>query len=150
MKDTQGHSPPSSSTSTTPNRPTFVPDPRQRFLYSRWYSVRAALAGARFTLQTQANVWIELTALAIAVLVGIWLQISAAEWAILSLVIGMVLALEAVNTAIEAVVDLVSPDYHPQAKLAKDAAAGALIFAVLASIGVGLAIFGPRLWQMVS
>lgn len=149
MKEPHVH--PSSTPSTTPkpNRPVFVPNPRQRFLYSRWYSVRAALDGARFTLQTQANAWIELAALALAVLLGIWLRISAVEWAILSLVIGMVLALEAVNTAIEAVVDLVSPNYHPQAKIAKDAAAGALIFAVLASIGVGLAIFGPRLWSIV-
>ena len=126
-----------------------MPDPRRRFLFSRWCSVRAALHGVRFTLRTQANAWIELAALFVVAIVGIWLRISPVEWAILSLVAGMVLALEAVNTAIEAVVDLVSPDYHPQAKIAKDAAAGAMIFAVLASIGVGLAIFGPRLWWMI-
>lgn len=111
--------------------------------------MRAALHGALFTLRTQANAWIELAALSVVVIAGIWLRVSPVEWAILSLVAGMVLALEAVNTAIEAVVDLVSPDYHPQAKIAKDAAAGAMIFAVLASIGVGLAIFGPRLWEMI-
>lgn len=111
--------------------------------------MRAALHGALFTLRTQANAWIELAALFVVAIVGIWLRISPVEWAILSLVTGMVLALEAVNTAIEAVVDLVSPDYHLQAKIAKDAAAGAMIFAVLASISVGLAIFGPRLWWMI-
>jgi diacylglycerol kinase (ATP) len=58
------------------------------------------------------------------------------------------LALEAVNTAVEAVVDLVAPHYHPLAKIAKDAAAGALVFAVLGSIGVAVAILGPRLWAL--
>ena len=71
------------------------------------------------------------------------------EWALLGLVVAMVLALEAVNTAVEAVVDLVSPDYHPLAKIAKDAAAGAMIFAVLGSIAVAATIFGPRLWALV-
>jgi diacylglycerol kinase (ATP) len=60
--------------------------------------------------------------------------------------VAVVLALEAVNTAVEAVVDLVSPHYHPLAKIAKDTAAGALVFAVLGSILVAASIFGPRLW----
>lgn len=131
-----------------PQRPSFVPDPRERFFYSRWVSFRAGVAGAIYTLRTQPNAWIELTALAVVAVVGVWLRITAVEWAILSLVIGLVLALEAVNTAIEAVVDLVSPDWHPQAKVAKDAAAGALVFAVASSLGVAAAIFGPRLWAI--
>jgi diacylglycerol kinase len=106
------------------------------------------VAGALYTLRTQSNAWIEVTALAVVVVVSVWLRISAVEWAIISLVIGLVLALEAVNTAIEAVVALVSPDWHPQAKVAKDAAAGALVFAVLSSLGVAAAIFGPRLWAL--
>ena len=61
----------------------------------------------------------------------------------------MILALEAVNTAIEAVVDLVSPQFHPLAKTAKDAAAGALVFAVCGSIFVAAAIFGPRLLALL-
>ena len=56
-----------------------------------------------------------------------------------------ILALEAVNTAVEAVVDLVSPEFHPLAKIAKDAAAGAMIFGVLGSLCIALGIFGPRI-----
>jgi len=54
-------------------------------------------------------------------------------------------ACEALNTAIETVVDLASPEIHPLAKTAKDVAAAALVFAVLASVVVGLAVFGSRL-----
>jgi diacylglycerol kinase len=117
------------------------------FLASRWFSFRAALAGASHTLRTQPNAWIELTAIALVSLLGWWVRLSALEWGLLGLTFFLVLACEAVNTAVEAVVDLVSPHYHPLAKIAKDAAAGALIFAVLGSLCVAAAIFGPRIWD---
>lgn len=113
----------------------------------RWFSFRAALSGAADTLVSQPNARVELLATLCVVLAGWWLRISPTEWAILGLSVAVVLALEAVNTGIEAVVDLVSPDYHPLAKRAKDAAAGALIFAVLGSLWVALWILGPPLWQ---
>ena len=118
------------------------------FLASRWFSFQAALSGVWHTLTTQPNAWIELTAVAVVTGAGWWLAISAIEWALLALTFGLILALEAVNTAVEAVVDLVAPHYHPLAKIAKDAAAGALVFAVLGSIGVAVAILGPRLWAL--
>ena len=86
--------------------------------------------------------------MAVVTCLGGWLQIAAIEWALLALTFSLVLALEAVNTAVEATIDLVSPHYHPLAKIAKDAAAGALVFAVLGSLGVATAILGPRLWQL--
>jgi diacylglycerol kinase len=96
-------------------------------------------------VKTQPNAWIELTAAVVVIAAGLWLRIDPIEWAVLALTLGLVLALESVNTAIEAAIDLVSPDHHPLAKTAKDAAAGALIFAVLGSLGVAVAIFGPRI-----
>ena len=57
--------------------------------------------------------------------------------------------LEGVNTAIEAVVDLASPEIHPLAKVAKDVGAGAVLIAAIASVTVGLLIFGPPLWERV-
>ena len=115
------------------------------FIVSRWYSFRVALNGARHTLRTQANAWIELTAILVVSGAGLWFGLRPVEWAVLALTFGAVLAMEAVNTAVEAVVDLVSPDHHPLAGLAKDAAAGALVFIVLGSLGVAVAIFGPRI-----
>ena len=79
---------------------------------------------------------------------GWWFAIHPIEWAMLGLTVFLVLAMEAVNTAVEATIDLVSPRYHPLAKIAKDTAAGAMIFAVLGSLWVAIAIFGPRLWQL--
>lgn len=131
------------------SRPPFVPNPRQNFLLSRWFSVKAALTGAAYTLRTQPNAWIELTAFAVVALAGWYFRVSAVEWAILGFTVAGVLALEAINTAVEAVVDLVSPDYHPLAKIAKDAAAGALIFALLGSLAVAGAIFGPRILALL-
>jgi diacylglycerol kinase len=120
----------------------------RRFLSSRWFSFRAAFAGVGYILRTQPNAWIELAACVVAGVAGWWFAISAVEWAVLGLTFFAVLALEAVNTAVEALVDLVSPQYHPLAKIAKDTAAGAMIFIVLGSMVVALAIFGPRLWML--
>ncbi len=116
---------------------------------NRWASFRAALSGAAVTLKTQPNAWIELIAAVVVIAAGWWLQIDRIEWAIIALTLGLILALESVNTAIEATVDLVSPEHHPLAKVAKDAAAGALIFAVLGSLGVAAAIFGPRILALI-
>lgn len=114
------------------------------FWQGRWYSFHAAGAGAGHTLRTQPNAWIELTALVVVALAAWYFRVAAVEWAILAVCIFGVLALEAINTAVEAVTDLVSPHYHPLAKTAKDAAAGALVFAVAGSIVVAVAIFGPH------
>jgi diacylglycerol kinase len=119
------------------------------FLRGRQLSFMAALEGVVYTLRTQPNAWIELTALSVVALAGLWFGISALEWGLLGLTIALILALEAVNTSIEAVVDLVSPQYHPLAKIAKDTAAGAMVLAVLGSIFVAAAIIGPRLWQLL-
>lgn len=121
------------------------PNHNGNFLSGRWASFRVALSGAVITLRTQPNAWIELTAAAVVIVAGWWFKIAPIEWAVIVLTLGLVLALESVNTAIEAAIDLVSPDHHPLAKIAKDAAAGALIFAVLGSLGVAVAIFGPRI-----
>lgn len=117
---------------------------------NRWHSFTAAVHGVGYTLRTQRNTWIELAAVAVVIAAGLWLRIRPTEWAVLALTVAMVLALEAVNSAIEALVDLVSPDYHELARVAKDCAAGAMIFAVLGSLAVAAAIFGPPLAGMIS
>lgn len=119
------------------------------FLAGRWFSFSAAAAGAVHTLRTQPNAWIELTAVLVVTAAGAWVGLARLEWVVLVLIFTLILALEAVNTAVEAVVDLVSPDYHPLAKIAKDAAAGALLLAVVGSIVIAGVIFGPRLWLLI-
>ena len=115
------------------------------FLLGRWFSLRAALAGTVHTIRSQPNAWIELTAIFVVTVAGWWFAVARWEWVALILIFSLILALEAVNTAVEAAIDLVAPEYHPLAKIAKDAAAGALVFAVLGSVVIAALIFGPRL-----
>ncbi|MCB0190099.1 MAG: diacylglycerol kinase family protein, partial [Caldilineaceae bacterium] len=100
------------------------------FWAGRWFSLHAAAAGVFHTIRTQPNAWIELTAVSSVTFVGILFGITRLEWIALVLIFSVIVALEAVNTAIEAAIDLVSPQYHPLAKIAKDAAAGALLITV--------------------
>jgi diacylglycerol kinase (ATP) len=70
------------------------------------------------------------------------------EWAVLLLVIGLVISLEILNTAVEAVVDLCSPEQSELARIAKDAAAGAVLVAAITAVAVGAFIFVPALWNL--
>ena len=117
---------------------------------NRWHSFICAVNGLVYTLRTQRNTRIELAATVTVIIAGIWLRIRPVEWALLALTVGVILALEAVNSAIEALVDLVSPEYHELARIAKDCAAGAMLFAVLGALGVAASIFGPRFWALAA
>lgn len=79
---------------------------------------------------------------ALAAAMGWYFQLNPLRWAVLWLTIGLVLSLEALNTAVEAAVDLSSPECHPLAKRAKDCAAGAVLLSALAALGVGFCLFG--------
>ena len=81
---------------------------------------------------------IHCTAMVLVIAAGIILKLSVTEWCICLVLFGMILALELVNTAIEAVVDLVTEEYRPLAKLAKDTAAGAVLIASIMAAGAGI------------
>lgn len=109
-------------------------------------SVQHAWSGLVFTVRTQRNAKIHLVFGATVLGVACWLPLSKLEIALLLLTIGAVLAGETINTTVEAIVDLLSPEWHPQAKVAKDvAAAGVLILSLTAAM-IGLLILGPPLW----
>lgn len=99
--------------------------------------------------RTQPNARFHLAASVAVVLSGFWLEISRLEWAALVLCIALVLALEAVNTALEYLTDLVSPEYHQLAGKAKDAAAGAVLLAAVGAAVVGGVVFLPRLIDLI-
>ncbi|MBI1298294.1 diacylglycerol kinase [bacterium] len=113
-------------------------------------SLQHALRGVFFVLTTERNAQIEGVVASFAILLGILLRISAVEWAVVFTLIALVIALEIANTALEAVVDLATSEYHPLARVAKDSAAGAVLWGAACSVIVGLFIFGPRLWRLVS
>ncbi len=114
-----------------------------------WKSLGYAAEGIVHTVRTQRNARIHLAALSLVVLAGLVFRISRVEWALVLLVSGMVIALEMANSAIEAIVDMVQPDHHPLAKVAKDAAAAAVLTAALTAVTVGLLVFGPRVWALL-
>ncbi|MCE7937916.1 diacylglycerol kinase [bacterium] len=114
-------------------------------MYHRVMSFRHAFAGLAHVARTQTNARIHLVAAAVVVVLGARLGLPARDWALVALCIGLVLAAEAMNTAVEAVVDLASPDVHPLARVAKDAAAGAVLLTAMAAAAVGLLVLGPPL-----
>lgn len=86
---------------------------------------------------------------AIAVIIsGVLFQISYVEWLICLLLIGAVFALELINTAIEAIVNMITTDYNFYAKVAKDTSAGAVLVMSIASAVIGLIIFVPKLIEL--
>ena len=108
---------------------------------------RFAFSGLWYALRTQRNTRIHLTIAAVVVVLGMWLGLSLTQWAVLTLTIGFVLVSEMLNTVAETLVDLVSPGYHPLAKVIKDVTAGAVLLAAIISVIVGLLVLGPPLWE---
>ncbi|RLC97893.1 MAG: diacylglycerol kinase family protein [Chloroflexi bacterium] len=109
-------------------------------------SFRFAFAGLWYALRTQRNTRIHLIIAAGAVALGVWLSLSFTQWAVLTLTIGSVLVSEMLNTVAETLVDMISPDYHPLAKIVKDVTAGAVLLAAIVAVIVGLLVLGPPLW----
>jgi diacylglycerol kinase len=114
-----------------------------RFFRSFYY----AFAGLFFLFRTQRNARVELCAGIAACGLAVWLHLPRVDWAILFLTIALVLILEGLNTSIEIAIDLACPEYDPRAKVAKDLAAGMVLIASIASVGVGVAILGIPLWN---
>lgn len=114
---------------------------------SFWRSVSHACAGLVHTFLTQRNARWHVIGALFAVALGVWLRIGLTDWAILALTIGAVAAGETINTTVEALVDLMSPEWHERAKTAKDVSAGAVLLLALTAVVVGLLVLGPPLWE---
>ncbi len=105
------------------------------------YAFEGIFAGIR----GERNMKIHCFAAVCVVVAGVLFHISVTEWCICLVLFGLILSLELVNPAIEAVVDLVTEDKKPLAKLAKDTAAGAVLIAAVMAAMAGLLIFVPKL-----
>ncbi len=108
-----------------------------------------AFRGILETCRRERNFRIHLAIGAATVALGLWLGLSSAEWRWIVACSALVLVSELLNTALEALVDLASPDYHQLAKRAKDAAAAAVLLAAIAAVTIGCTIFIPKLWAVV-
>ena len=119
---------------------------KQRFSPGRrMLSFKYAIRGISHMMATQHNAWIHLAISVIVVIAGIWFELSPAEWVLIALTIGIVFAAEAFNTAIEMLVDKVSPDFDPVAGRIKDVAAGGVLISALVAVVVGVIIFLPKI-----
>jgi diacylglycerol kinase len=121
-----------------------------RFTFAqRLKSFRYACNGIIFMLRTQHNAWIHL-AITLAVCVLGWgLGLSAADWRWLIIAIALVWFAELINTAVEYVCDLVSPDHNERVKRAKDIAAGAVLICAVGAALIGVLTFWPYLLRMI-
>ena len=104
-----------------------------------------AFQGIFNTIRTERNIKIHCAAAILVTIFGIWLQISKTEWMICFILFGLILALELVNTAVEATVDLFTEERKPLAEKAKDAAAGAVLIVAIFAAVIGILIFIPKL-----
>ncbi|MDE5678310.1 MAG: diacylglycerol kinase family protein [Phocaeicola sp.] len=112
-------------------------------LQKRIKSFAYAWKGVCSFLSKEHNAWIHCTAIVVVTAIGFCTGITHTEWLVLILCFAMVLAAEAFNTAIERLVDLASPDFHPLAGQAKDIAAGAVLICAIGAAIIGLIIFVP-------
>ncbi len=114
---------------------------------NRLKSFGYALAGWLYMLRHQKNTRIMSVASVFVIGFALWLQVNTLGLAMLVLAITIVWMGEFVNAAVEAVVNLLSPDYHPMAKVAKDVASAAVLLGVVASVIIGILVLGPPLLQ---
>ena len=109
------------------------------------YAFEGIFAGIR----GERNMKIHCFAAVCVIVAGVLVHIAVTEWCICLVLFGLILSLELVNTAIEAVVDLVTKEKKPLAKIAKDTAAGAVLVSAIAAAIIGCIIFVPYLLELI-
>lgn len=117
--------------------------------FSLVHAFGCAGSGVLYALRTQRNMKIHGAVAVIAIVLGIAFAIDAASWLAIIICIALVFAAECLNTALESVVDLVSPGYHELARRAKDCAAGAVFICALAAVLVAAVVFIPPIWALL-
>ena len=121
----------------------------KKILQARFNSFKYAFQGIYTLFATQPNARIHAFFCLLVIGGGFFFQISTTEWLVCILAIVMVLSAEAVNTALEFLTDLVSPDYHPLAGKAKDVAAAAVLITAFGAVLIGFLVFWSKFWEVV-
>ena len=110
---------------------------------------KISLKDAVISIMFHNNFKIEITFAIAVVIASFILKVSLIEWIVLIFLIGTILALEMINTAIERCVDLATKDYKELAKISKDVAAGAVLIMSLFSVVIGIIIFLPKIFELI-
>lgn len=108
-----------------------------------------AAVGLRAVLRTEHNTWIHLAFTIIVAVLAALLRISKWEWMVLTIVFAQVWIAEIFNTVFEKLADLYTREQHPQIKIIKDMAAGAVLLSAIAAFLVGSIIFLPKLFALL-
>ncbi|NNT71555.1 diacylglycerol kinase family protein [Flavobacterium sp. IMCC34852] len=114
------------------------------FITGRLKSVGYAFKGAIKLITTEHSVMVQFSLAIIMIIAGFYFEIDRYEWMMQMLAFGLVLGIESLNTAVEKIADFVHPEFHDRIGFIKDIAAGAVLFAALAAIAVGLLIYVPK------
>lgn len=118
-------------------------------LKKRINSFKYAIEGIVTTFKLEMNMKIHIIIMTAVIITGVILKLSILEWRICIILFSLVIAAELFNTAIEAVVDMIMPEFHPKAKIAKDAAAGGVLVLAIGAAIVGLIIFIPKFIELI-
>lgn len=113
-------------------------------IQARLNSFVYAFAGIKAFLRYEPQALIHLIATISVIIAGFYFEINKYEWIAVVFAIGIVVVSEMLNTAIEKLTDMVSPEIHPKAKVVKDLAAGAVLMASIAAAVIGLIVFLPK------
>ncbi len=108
-------------------------------------SFKYAIEGIITAINKERNMKIHISIMILVIIMGIVLKISKIEWIICTILFGLVISLELVNTAIENTIDLITQEKDPKAKIAKDTAAGAVLVSAISAAIIGLIIFIPKI-----
>lgn len=114
------------------------------FFTGRLKSIGFAFKGAFKLITTEHSVMVQSTIAVLLIIAGFVFEISREEWMMQILAFGLVLGIESLNTAVEKIADFIHPEFHNKIGFIKDIAAGAVLFAALAAIAIGLLIYVPK------
>jgi diacylglycerol kinase (ATP) len=114
------------------------------FFSGRLKSVSFAVKGAVKLITTEHSIMVQFSIAIIMTIVGFCIHITATEWLFQILAIGLVMSLEGINTAVEKIADFIHPDFHERIGFIKDISAGAVFFAAITAVLIGLIIYVPK------
>ena len=115
------------------------------FITGRMKSMTYAFQGAKKLITTEHSIMVQFSLGILMTIAGFYIGITKAEWIFQTFAIGLVMSVEGLNTAVEKIADFIHPNYHEKIGFIKDIAAGAVFFAAMTAIAVGLIIYVPYL-----
>ena len=119
---------------------------KESFLLNRLKSVGYAFKGAIYLIKTEASIKIQIVIAVLVTIAGFILSISTTEWVFQCLAIALVMSVEGINTAIEAVADFIHPEHHNKIGIIKDIAAGAVFISAFFAVIIGFIIYLPKVF----